>query len=118
MSNTPASSTHMLCDPVRQSDYGSIAEHDPSPLSTHFITLCTRERLPLLGEIVDREMRLSSAGEMVASTWIDLPSRFPFVALEDCVVMPDHMHAIVLLKDGTDSAWGHGTGPAPTLGLV
>jgi REP element-mobilizing transposase RayT len=52
------------------------------------------------GSIEDGEARLNDAGAMVADCWLSNVSRYPSAALDQFVVMPNHMHAIVFL--GTD----------------
>ena len=54
-------------------------------------------RLPLLGDVVDEEMRLNAAGEMAESVWAALPRRFPAVRLDTFVVMPNHVHGIIVI---------------------
>jgi REP element-mobilizing transposase RayT len=42
-------------------------------------------------------MELNDAGEMIQSTWLDLPGRFPFINLDEYVIMPNHIHAIFII---------------------
>jgi len=75
-------------------------------------------------------MELSQAGEMVQSRWEVLPERFPQVELDQFALMPNHIHAIVLIvgaplvgtqiklvKQGLSEDRA-GTRPAPTLGNI
>jgi putative transposase len=66
----------------------------------YFVTLCVQERLCLFGGVVDGEMRLSVAGMVVESWWGTIPARFPRVELDAYVVMPNHVHGILVFKDG------------------
>jgi REP element-mobilizing transposase RayT len=61
----------------------------------YFVTICTHERIRILGEVVDHAMRLSPAGEIVQTNWLDLPRRYPTVILHQFTVMPNHLHAIM-----------------------
>jgi len=91
----------------------------------YFVTICTQDRMCLLGEIVDGEMRLNDAGEIVAWTWHDLPNHISNVQLDAFVVMPNHVHGIIIITDpvvavvvgagsvGAGSV-GAGSEPAPT----
>jgi len=66
-------------------DYGSDA--------AYFITICTNDREPYFGEIVEsKQMKLSEIGKYVYKCWSDIPSHFPFVILDAFIVMPDHIH--------------------------
>jgi putative transposase len=73
--------------------------YDYSGPGAYYITLCTQERQCLFGEILKGKMRLNEMGHSVAYTWNDLPNHYP-VTLDACVVMPNHLHGILVL--GTD----------------
>jgi putative transposase len=51
-----------------------------------------------LGEIVDGEMRLNAAGEIARRCWEDIPHHFPLVELDAFVVMPNHVHGIIVIR--------------------
>ncbi len=52
-----------------------------------------------MGKIVDDTMDLNDAGRMVEKVWTELPQRFPKIALDTFVVMPNHFHGILILDD-------------------
>jgi REP element-mobilizing transposase RayT len=62
------------------------------------VTICTQRRVQLFGTIVDTEMRLSPAGQMVLRTWDEIPKAYPGVEIDAFVVMPNHVHGIILLQ--------------------
>jgi len=76
----------------------------------YFITICTHGRECLFGEIIDGEMHLNEAGQIVVQTWQDLPNHVPNVQLDAFVVMPNHVHGIIII---TDHAGGIGVGSKP-----
>ncbi|WP_299757204.1 transposase [uncultured Chloroflexus sp.] len=85
--------------------------YDYSQAGAYFITIVTQDRACLFGEVVDGEMRLNDAGRMVWDEWDALPDRFPGLELDAFVVMPNHVHGIIVL---TGSATvGAGLVPAP-----
>ena len=61
----------------------------------YFITICTYQRQCLLGEIVDGEMQLSEFGQIVSDTYLWLASQYPYVYLDQWIVMPNHLHGII-----------------------
>ena len=65
----------------------------------YFITICTHRRIHVFGTIVNGEMRFNEYGREVANCWLWLAERYPYVHLDEWVVMPDHMHAIVVITD-------------------
>ncbi len=66
-----------------------------SQAGAYFVTICTRNRQCLFGEIVDGVMQLNNVGEIVKSVWVGLPNHFPDIALDAFVVMPNHIHGII-----------------------
>lgn len=64
----------------------------------YFVTICTRERAPLFGEVILGEMVLNEAGRSVVKSWQELKDRFSRVDLDAFVVMPDHIHGVVVLR--------------------
>jgi putative transposase len=63
----------------------------------YFITICTENRACTLGSIENNVLTLSTAGRDVSNIWLTLPRRFPGVALDAFVVMPNHVHGIVVI---------------------
>lgn len=91
--------------------------YDYSQGGTYFVTVCTHQRDALFGGVVDREMVLNDLGSIVQTTWESMPSRFPTISLDQFVIMPNHMHAILFLGAVVEPRV-LGTGAAPTLGTV
>jgi putative transposase len=72
---------------------------DYSTVGAYFVTICTRNRQLLLGEVVDGELTLNVMGEAVKVAWNDIPNHFTGVALDAFVIMPNNVHGILLLTD-------------------
>jgi putative transposase len=72
---------------------------DYSADGAYFVTVCTVERGPVLGAIVDGQIRLNALGDVVADTWRWLTLRYPDVTLDEWCVMPDHLHGILVLGE-------------------
>ena len=79
----------------------------------YFVTICTWDRACVLGQVVNDEINLSQAGRVVQATWEDLPRHFPHVRLDAWIVMPNHVHGIIVLTDPDDMPVGAGFKPAP-----
>jgi len=100
--------------------------YDYSQAGAYFITICTQDRACLFGKVVNGEMRLNDAGRMVLAEWNMLPERFPHVVLDAFVVMPNHVHGIVVITNpATDDTAttaptivGTGLVPAPNAGTM
>lgn len=65
----------------------------------YFVTMVTQLRECLFGEVVDSEMQVNQFGIIVDQAWMDLPSHYPQVTLEVFVVMPNHVHGIVVINE-------------------
>ena len=72
---------------------------DYSSPGYYFVTICTHERQPYLGEIVDGAMRLSKIGVMAEQFFIEIPGHFPNADVDEFVVMPNHVHGIIVIKE-------------------
>jgi len=63
----------------------------------YFITICTYHRLPYFGSIINNQMQLSFVGRIAFECWEAIPQHFPFVKLHLFVIMPNHIHGIVVI---------------------
>jgi putative transposase len=68
----------------------------------YFITICTKDRFPCLGEIEENKMRLSHAGVIADVCWQDIKNHASNVLLGEYVIMPNHIHGIIVLEDDND----------------
>jgi len=91
--------------------------YDYSQAGAYFITLCTQDRACLFGKVVNGEMRLNDAGRMVLAEWNRLPERFPHLVLDAFVVMPNHVHGILVITDPAPTV-GATVGATPTVGAT
>lgn len=87
-------------------DYGADA--------IYFVTICTNDRAHYFGEIEDDTMQLNAAGMIAQQCWLDIPKHFPYVILDAHVVMPNHVHGILIIDNkfempDDDRKWKPGT---------
>jgi REP element-mobilizing transposase RayT len=71
--------------------------YDYSQAGAYFLTVCVRNRACVLSGIQEGVIRLSPVGEVAAFCWESIPDHFPSAALDAFVVMPNHLHGIVVL---------------------
>jgi len=69
--------------------------HDYSSPGAYFVTICASSHL--FGRVRTAEMILSRFGEIARQCWMSIPNHFPHVRIDAFVVMPDHVHGILLL---------------------
>ena len=73
--------------------------YDYSRAGAYFVTLCTQQRKRLFGKIVNGELRLNDKGQMVVNRWEWLAEAYGHVLLDEYVVMPNHLHGIIMITD-------------------
>lgn len=85
---------------------------DYSWAAAYFITICTKDRAHYFGEIVNGEMQLSPCGILADVFWHEIRNHTKSVDLGAFVVMPNHIHGILVLNGAGDLAE---TGHAPSV---
>lgn len=70
--------------------------------AAYFVTICTANRELFFGDIVNGEMKLSEIGAKANEYWLEIPDHFPFVKLDVYVVMPNHVHGIIIIDKQND----------------
>jgi putative transposase len=64
----------------------------------YFITLCTHNREWFFGKIVNKKFIGNPVGRLAEKYWSEIPKHFPFVELGNFVVMPNHVHGILIIN--------------------
>ncbi|MBI5694462.1 MAG: transposase [Nitrospirae bacterium] len=77
-----------------------LKDYDYAKKGLYFITIVTQYRECLFGEVIDGHMKLNDSGHAVLSVWDDIPVHYPGAELDTCVIMPNHLHGIVVLNVG------------------
>ena len=75
--------------------------HDYSASGTYFITICTHLGQSYFGNILNGKMILSGTGLIAYKIWHEIPEHFSFISLDAFVVMPNHVHGIVIIQSAT-----------------
>ena len=100
--------------------FHGVKEYDYTSPGWDYITICTHNRACLFGDVKNGKMVLNAFGELVEFTWYDLPNHNTNVILDQFIVMPNHVHGIIILNDVHDTVEadsaivGAGSEPAPT----
>jgi putative transposase len=77
--------------------------YDYSNPGAYFITICTNKHAPIL---IDKEDI-----SVIQGCWQELPVHYKNVALDEFIIMPDHVHGIIVLQDESKR---EGLRPSPT----
>ncbi len=89
-----------------------LKDYDYSQAGAYFVTMCAWHRECLFGEIENGEMRVNEYAGIAQACWDDLPNHYYHIELDAFVIMPNHVHGIVILTD--EISVGAGLKPAPT----
>ncbi len=68
------------------------------------MTICTQNRECLLGETVDGEIHLNSFGEITHKEWQRTAAIRSYVLIDAFVVMPNHVHGIIIITSNNVGA--------------
>jgi len=106
-----------------------LKHYDYSRDGFYYVTVCTRNREHVFGDVLDGQMVLNETGEIVEFWWKQLPVKYESAASDAYVIMPNHFHGIIQIvgagsprpndtQNDADQLSGHnGRGNrAPTLG--
>jgi len=86
---------------------------DYSQEGAYFITICARDKACVFGKLVDGQMLPNDAGQIVAEAWQWLAAQYGHVELDEWVVMPNHLHGIIVISYA-DCRGGSRTAPTGT----
>lgn len=86
--------------------------YDYSQAGAYFVTMVTQGRACLFGDVVNGVVVLNDLGKIVQKWWDDLPIHFPNIETGAFVVMPNHVHGVIIIVHD-----GRGAVPAPGFDL-
>lgn len=72
---------------------------DYSDDGAYFITICTQNWQQFFGNVNNRGMQLSEIGEIAEKYWKEIPNHFPSILLNNFVVMPNHVHGVLIITE-------------------
>lgn len=82
-------------------DYGSAG--------LYFVTICTKDKQPYFGNIAPSvngaSLQPTQIGSIAYNYWIEIPKHFPFVELDEFVIMSDHVHGVLLINNPEHHTW-------------
>ncbi|WP_100335949.1 transposase [Hymenobacter chitinivorans] len=83
--------------------------YDYGQNGAYFVTICTQHRTRFFGDIIvpdhdwDRAyLHPTPVAALVTAAWQQIPQRFPFVLLDAFILMPDHLHGLLLFDKPTE----------------
>ena len=74
-----------------------IPNYDYSLPNYYFVTICTHQKQHIFGTVA----QLNGYGQIAAELLLTIPKHFPNAAIDKYVIMPNHIHAIIILRDAS-----------------
>ena len=91
-----------------------LCKYDYRTHGDYFVTICTKDRKKILSSIVGDGFSVPKPYGIIAEEMIaQIPIKYPSVAVDKYVIMPDHIHLLLLFERETGTE-----NPSPTLGNV
>ncbi|MGD8781769.1 MAG: hypothetical protein PVH88_22740 [Ignavibacteria bacterium] len=72
--------------------------YDYSSPAWYFVTICTGKMQEFFGKVINEKMFLNELGKITEKCWNEIPNHYPNVELDYYVIMPNHVHGIVIIK--------------------
>jgi len=82
------------------------------------VTICTNQKACIFGEIQYGALKPSSAGNIVRECWYELPAHYPGVHLDEFVVMPNHVHGILIFAEAVGTTLKSGVVVPPSRNVA
>jgi REP element-mobilizing transposase RayT len=93
-----------------------LASYDYSQPGAYFVTLVTHQRQCLFGQIINSKMHYSAMGRVADEHWRAIPDHFPQVELGPYIIMPNHIHGIIIIHPSpVGASQGYAPTTAPTM---
>ena len=83
--------------------------YDYSRAGAYYVTVCTHERAHLFGDVADGIMVPNAMGAVVQRCWDAIPEHMPMVVCDAFVVMPNHVHGIIVITDAAAGSSADGS---------
>ncbi len=85
--------------PTHQRRSVRLTGYDYSQAGAYFLTICTHRRGCVVAEVVEAQIRLNACGAIVEACWEQIPRHFRHVELDAFVVMPNHLHGVIVFLE-------------------
>jgi len=73
--------------------------YDYTQSGAYFVTISTYRYAHIFGTVAGDTMRINAYGQIVTEDWCWLADQYAFVELDACIVMPHHVHGIVVISE-------------------
>lgn len=92
--------------------------YDYSQSGWYYVTICAHNKVSIWGHIKNSQMILSEKGKIVESTWQGISMKYKQVELDTYVIMPNHLHGIIIIKNKNVVGAGFSRPSLPTTPIL
>ncbi len=85
-----------------------LPEYDYSQTGYYFVTICTKDKRNIFGKIINGEITLNKPGKIVDKYWKEIPKHFSFTEIDEYIIMPNHIHGIIIIDNENNVGDNHG----------
>jgi putative transposase len=94
----------MIYDPTFHKRHSiRLKGYDYSQEGLYFVTIAAYKKQMLFGQIINGEMILDEGGKIAEKYWLEIPKHFKNVILHDYIIMPNHIHGIIVIAVGANN---------------
>lgn len=65
----------------------------------YFVTICSYQRIPLFCSVSKGSVILTPIGTIISECVQNLPRKFSYMSLDEWIIMPDHIHVILVIEN-------------------
>jgi putative transposase len=92
--------------------------YDYSRNGAYFVTICSWNREMIFGEVLEGKIGLNECGRIIDATWSWLDEQYPYLKSIEYVVMPNHLHGVLLFDHPMGGSRTAPTGRIKALGRI
>lgn len=95
-----------LMSKTKSRKFNRFLHYDYSQEGYYFVTICTKNFMNYFGIIDDEEVNLNRLGVIAQKCWGEIPEHFENILLDEFVVMPNHVHGILIINSAMNNDRG------------
>lgn len=84
-----------------------LSSYNYSKVGYYFVTICTKNKISYFGKIKNGKIILSNIGRIMDHFWQEIPEHFLNVKLDEYIIMPNHVHGIIVIIKNDDKCVGN-----------
>lgn len=75
-----------------------LKDYNYSEENMYFVTICVKDRMQILGEIIEDNIKLTKEGNIIKENINKISQNYKNIIIDEYVIMPNHVHALILIN--------------------